>query len=455
MKKTAVKKPRKIIRRKLFNLTSPIFVETLLIMLTGAVDVFMLSRYSDETVAAGGVVNQLLNLVFILYGITTLGTSVLCAQYLGARQQKNVAQVIGVSLLANFVMGVLVSAGLFFFARPSLQLMGLNENLIGYGVSYMKIVGGFSFLQALSMTLSAILRSHNKAFYPMFVTLLINLVNVVGNYMLIFGNLGAPRLGIAGAGISTSVSRLIAVGLLAYLLFHKVTAIPPLKLFKPFPWDKIKNLLTIGLPAAGEQVSYNFSQVLITYFSVMLGTAALTARTYAMSIVMFSYVFSIAIGQGAAISIGHLIGEERDNAAFSVEKYSIKLAMLVTVCISLLTALIGTDIFKMLSANPEVISIGATVLYIDVLLEIGRAVNITSVNSLNAAGDVMYPFITGVIVMWGVATLLAYVLGIWWGWGLNGIWLAMALDENIRAAIFERRWKSRKWEDKSFVRRSA
>lgn len=305
------------------------------------------------------------------------------------------------------------------------------------------------------MALSAILRSHNKAYYPMFVTLLINIVNVIGNYFLIFGNFGAPRLGITGAGISTSVSRLLAVGLLSYILFRKVTPFPALKLFRPFPWDKIKNLLIIGLPAAGEQVSYNFSQVVITYFSVMLGTAALTARTYAMSIVMFSYVFSIAIGQGAAISIGHLIGEDRDNAAFSVEKYSIKLAMLVTVCISILTALVGTDIFKMLSSNPDVISIGATVLYIDVLLEIGRAVNITSVNSLNAAGDVMYPFITGVIVMWGVATLLSYVLGIWWGWGLNGIWLAMALDENIRAVVFERRWKSRKWENKSFARRRA
>ena len=450
----AVKRPRKIIRRKLFNLTSPIFVETLLIMLTGAVDVFMLSRYSDETVAAGGVVNQLLNLVFILYGITTLGTSVLCSQYLGARQKKNVAQVIGVSLLANLLMGLLVSAGLFFFAKPSLQLMGLDDNLIGYGVSYMKIVGGFSFLQALSMTLSAILRSHNKAYYPMFVTLMINILNVIGNYLLIFGHFGAPRLGITGAGISTSASRLVAIGLLAYLLFSRVTPFPSLKLFKPFPWDKIKNLLTIGLPAAGEQVSYNLSQVLITYFSVMLGTAALTARTYAMSIVMFSYVFAMAIGQGAAISIGHLIGEDRDNAAFSVEKYSIKLAMLVSVCISVLTALVGTDIFKLLSSNPEVISIGATVLYIDVVLEFGRAVNITSVNSLNAAGDVMYPFITGVLVMWGVATLLSYVLGIWWGWGLNGIWLAMALDENIRAVVFERRWKSRKWENKSFTRRA-
>ena len=72
-----------------------------------------------------------------------------------------------------------------------------------------------------------------------------------------------------------------------------------------------------------------------------------------------------------------------------------------------------------------------------------------------AAGDVMYPFVMGIIVMWGVATLLAYVLGIWWGWGLNGIWLEMALDENIRAVIFERRWKSRRWEDKSFVHHRA
>ena len=187
----------------------------------------------------------------------------------------------------------------------------------------------------------------------------------------------------------------------------------------------------------------------------MIGTAALTARTYAMNIVMFSYVFAIALGQGAAISIGHLIGADRDNAAFSVEKYSIKLSVIISVMISILTALAGTNIFKMLSANPDVIKIGAVVLYIDIVLEIGRAVNITSVNSLNAAGDVFYPFMTGVMVMWGVATLCAYILGVWWGWGLAGIWLAMALDENIRAVVFERRWKSRKWQSKAFTRRKA
>ena len=211
--------------------------------------------------------------------------------------------------------------------------------------------------------------------------------------------------------------------------------------------------MVVGLPAAGEQVSYNLSQVVITYFSVLIGTAALTARTYAMNIVMFSYVFSIALGNGAAICIGHLIGAEKDNAAYSVEKYSIWLSVIITVVISVFTALIGTNIFQLLSPNPEVVKIGAAVLYVDIVLEIGRAVNITSVDSLIAAGDVFYPFITGIIVMWGVATLCAYLLGVWWGWGLTGIWLAMALDENIRAVIFERRWKSRKWQTKAFARR--
>ena len=84
-------------------------------------------------------------------------------------------------------------------------------------------------------------------------------------------------------------------------------------------------------------------------------------------------------------------------------------------------------------------------------MEIGRAVNITAVNSLIAAGDVLFPFWTGIIVMWAVATLGAYVLGVKLGWGLNGIWVAMALDELIRAALFERRWRSRKWENKGFT----
>ncbi|RHR79062.1 MATE family efflux transporter [Odoribacter sp. AF15-53] len=445
-------KPKKTLRRQLFQLTGPIFVETLLIMLLGAMDTFMLSSYSDDTVAAVGVVNQLLNLVFLVFGVSTVGTSVLCSQYLGASQHANVRQVIGVSLLFNTLIGVMTSALLYFRAESLLKMMDLSPELVNEGLAYMQIVGGFAFLQAIALTMSAVLRSHNKAYYPMRVTLLMNILNIIGNYALIFGKFGLPQMGVVGAAISTSSCRGVALVLLLYITFGKVVPHFSFSSVRPFPWDKLKNLLHIGLPAAGEQVSYSLSQVVITYFTVMLGTAALTARTYAMNIILFSYVFSVALGQGAAILVGHLVGGDRADAAFVLQKYCLRLSIMVSISVAVITAACSKLIFGMLTANPEIIYMGVMILCIDVVLEVGRAVNILSVNVLNAVGDVTYPFVTGVIVMWGVATALSYVFGISFGWGLAGMWVAFTLDENIRAIIFVRRWNSRKWEGKTFTR---
>ena len=445
-------KPHKTLRWQLFHLTGPIFVETLLIMLLGAMDTFMLSNYSDDTVAAVGVVNQLLNLVFLVFGVSTVGTSVLCSQYLGAGQQRNVLQVVGISILFNTLIGLGTSALLYFRAERLLQLMDLSPELIHDGLRYMQIVGGFAFLQAVALTLSAILRSHNKAYYPMRVTLLMNVLNIIGNYALIFGKFGLPRLGVVGAAISTSSCRMIALAILLYITFGKVVPRFSFSCLRPFPWDKLRNLLHIGLPAAGEQVSYSLSQVVITYFTVMLGTAALTARTYAMNIILFSYVFSVALGQGAAILVGHLVGGGREDAAFLLQKYCLRLSIIVSISVAAVTALCSKFIFGLLTSNPEIIYMGVVILCIDVVLEVGRAVNILSVNVLNAVGDVTYPFVTGLVVMWGVATALSYVFGIWFGWGLAGMWVAFTLDENIRAVIFVRRWNSRKWVGKTFTR---
>ncbi len=109
-------------------------------------DTFMLSHYSDDTVAAVGVVNQLLSLVFLVFGVSTVGTSVLCSQYLGASQQANVRQVIGVSLFFNTLIGVTTSAFLYFRAEALLKIMDLAPELIDEGLAYMQIVGGFAFL---------------------------------------------------------------------------------------------------------------------------------------------------------------------------------------------------------------------------------------------------------------------------------------------------------------------
>lgn len=421
-------------------------------MMLGAVDTIMLSQYSDESVAAVGVVNQIVMFAFLIFEVINIGTSVLCSQYLGAKMQKNMVQVVGVALLFNLVVGLLISAILHYGATTLLGWMGLRPELLKYGIGYMQIVGAFAFFQAISFTISASLRSANKAIYPMLVTVLVNIMNIIGNYSLIFGKWGMPALGAEGAAISTSVARGVSMVVLFVILFRKHIPRFPLNYFRPFPWVELKNLLKVGLPSAGENMSYSFSQVVITYFINILGNNALATRTYTVNIVMFVYLFAIAMAQGGAISIGHLVGQKKIRAAYLLGKYVMRLSILVSLVLSCVWAASGHFIFSMLTDNQEIIKMGVTIMMVDIIVEIGRAVNIYATNALRSAGDVNFPFYVGVAVQWTVSVGFSYLFGIHWGWGLVGMWCAFLLDENIRALLFVKRWNSMRWARKGFIK---
>lgn len=437
--------------RQLTSLAGPIFIETLLVMMLGAVDTFMLSRYSDNSVAAVGVVNQLMNLVFLLFEVISIGTSILCSQYIGAGRRDKVIQVVGISLIFNLLSGLAISLGLYFFADDLLHMMGLRPDLMSDGLPYMKIVGGFAFLQAISLSLSASLRSADKAKYPMYVSVIVNVLNIIGNYSLIFGKFGMPALGVEGAAISTSLCRFASVVMLFVILFKKHIPSFPKELFLPFPWIELKNLLKIGIPSAGEHFSYSLSQVVITYFINMISNQALATRTYIVNIVMFTYIFALSIAQGGAILIGHLVGMKKINGAYAIGKRIMRLCTATSVTLSLMTAVFGKHIISMLTSDPWIISTGATILWVEILLENGRALNLFGVNSLRSAGDIYFPVLVGIVVMWGVQVVGSYILGISIGWGLVAMWVVFALDENIRGYIFLRRWNSFKWVGKSFL----
>ena len=438
--------------RQLTALAGPIFVETLLVMMLGAVDTFMLSRYSDNSVAAVGVVNQLMNLVFLLFEVISLGTSILCSQYIGARQRDKVVQVVGTSLLFNFFFGILVSIALLFLAEDLLMLMGLRPDLMADGQPYMQIVGGFAFLQALSLSLSASLRSADKAKYPMYVAMVVNVLNIIGNYALIFGKFGMPALGVEGAAISTSFCRFVSVVILFVILFKKHIPSFPKELFTPFPWVELKNLLKIGIPSAGEHMSYSLSQIVITYFINIISNQALATRSYVTNIVMFTFIFALSIAQGGAILIGHLVGMKKIQAAYTIGKRIMRMGAAMSVSLALLTALFGKQILSLLTSDPWIIATGASILWIEVFLEHGRALNFFGVNALRSAGDIYFPVNVGIIVMWTVQVIGSYVLGISMGWGLVAMWAVFALDEDIRGLIFVHRWNSFKRVGKGFLK---
>jgi len=442
------------VRKRLAALTGPVFVETLLVMLLGVIDTAMLGRYSDASVAGAGLVNQLINLIFLVFAMVSGGASVLCSQYLGARDKTSVKQVIGVSLLCSLAVGVFFSLLVTASGHALLSFMDLREDAMPHALAYLRVIGFGLCFPALNMTMASVLRSAGMAVFPMWVSLVLNLLNIAANYLFIFGNCGMPELGAAGAGVATVASRFVGTLLFAAYLWHALLQDFTFSMMRPFPWQKLKTLLTIGLPAMGEGLSYSLSQVVITYFINTLGTHALAARTYAMGIITFSFVFSMTLGMSGSIIAGHLIGEGHKQAALLIGRYCIRLAIAVSLAISVCSALAGRTIMGLISSNAEIIGMVAVVLWIDVVLEVGRAVNILCVNLLRAAGDVTYAFFVGLVVMWSVAAGLGYLFGIVLGWGLAGMWVAFALDENIRAVLLSRRWGSRIWMRKDLIGRT-
>lgn len=439
------------LKKELAFLTIPIFIETLLIMSLGAMDTFMLSRWSDEAVGAVGLANQIVTFCFIVFEVINLGTSVLCSQYLGAQLSKRMETVVGVSLVVNLIFGLLISAFLFIFASPIMSFMGLDGEMLDMGADYMRTVGCLAFVQALSMTLSAVLRSNNKAYWPMLIIGIVNILNILGNYALIFGKFGLPAMGVHGAALSTVTSRTVAMTILFIVVFRTTIARFPWEIFKHWPRREFANLMKIGLPSAGEQMSYSCSQLVLAYIITTLGMEALAARTYCVNIIMYSYLFSISISHAAAISIGHLVGAGHKTGAFTMGKYVMKVAVAVTLLMSIILAVSAPLFMPWLTDNAMIVSLCVSIFWIDVVLEIGRPVNILFVNVLQSVGDVNYPFYVGVIFMWTIAVGMAYLFGITFGFGLLGIWWMFALDENVRGVVFIHRWWSKKWMGKSFT----
>lgn len=440
------------LKRQLKVLTIPVFIEMALVMMLGAVDTVMLSRYSDNSVAAVGLDNQLISLVFLVYQFFSMGAAILCAQYIGAGLHKRLVQVVGMALAVNLMLGVAVSALLFFKAEALLHLMGLRPELMGDGLIYLRITGALSFFQALSLTFSASLRSADKVVYPMAVTGIVNVLNIIGNYALINGHWGCPQLGVEGAAIATATSRAVATLLLAIIHFKVHIPRFPMHYFRPIPWQELKNLLHIGIPAMSENISYSLSQVVITYFINQISNEALAARTYCVNMIMFVYLFCISITQGGDILVGHLVGQKRHQAAYILGNYFFRRSMIITVSGSIILALAGKSILSAFTDNPEIIAMGVWVLVIDVFLEVGRTANIFAVGTLRATGDAVYPVIIGIIFQWSIAVGLSYFIGIPLGLGLVGMWVGFALDENIRGIILMRRWRSGKWKNKGFVK---
>jgi len=423
----------------------PIFVEQALRMTIGAVDTFMVSHVSDGAVAAVGVPNQVIIFFLVAFNFIGIGTSVVITHHLGARDRPGADQIALNAIAVNTWLGVAFSASVYFLARLMLKGMQLPAELMGYGVPFLQLMGGTLFMESMNISMSAVLRAHGHTRNAMLVTLAQNILNVAGNCITLFGLFGCPRMGVLGVALSGVFSRCVSSVVLLVLLEHHTRLRMRAASFIEISWAKVRRILHIGLPAAGEQMTYWTAFMLVTTFIARMGSEKLEIQSYSLLIMRFAMLFSFSIGLGTEILIGHLVGAGLFEDAYKRLLGSVKMALVIVTCVMAAIASISPFLLGCFTKNAAIIAGATLLLRLSVLLEPGRVFNIVIISSLRATGDVGFPIKMAVLSMWCVWVPLAWILGVKLGMGLVGVWIAMITDEWTRGLLMYWRWKKRRW----------
>ena len=435
----------------LFKLGWPIFIQSLLSMCLGYIDTLMISRYSDTAVGGIGNANQITGFLTLAFSIISTATAVITAQYLGAKIRNKINTIYSVSMAFNLVLSLLISLIILIFNRPILKMMNVQKIMFEDASSYMVIVGGFIFLEAVFDIYSQIFRSNGKTKIGMVISIVMNLTNITGNYMFLYGPLKFLHLGVKGVALSTTISRVVAV-IIAIIYFKKnIDGSISIKYLIPFDFEIFKKLLLVGLPSAGENISYNVAQIILLMFINSLSAVAVNTRIYANILSSFAYLFSISSAMATSIIVGHLVGGKEYDNAYTKVLNTLKKAMVLSIIIAIINYIISPFTFGLFTDNSQVVSLGHKIMFICIFLEIGRCTNLVVINSMRAAGDIKFPTFLGMASMWGISVFGGYILGNVMGFGLQGIWIAMALDEIVRGIVVLARWINGNWRGKRII----
>ena len=435
----------------LLVLAGPMFFELFLNVMVNNVDTLMLSHYDEAAVGAVGNANTVMFMMNILFNVIATATSVVVAQYLGAKRFDKMNMIYTLAVAVNFVIGVILS-GAFCLANPLLmKFLHVSDTMRPYSMTYIYIVGGGGFLLAVYNVMLQILRCNGHPKIGLLITIGINVVNIGGNYLFLYGPLAYLNMGVAGVAIATVVSRLLAV-IAAFIFFicAKIGKIS-LRCLRPFPKRLLGKMIKIGLPTAGENLTYNLYQTTLLSFVNAMGDDAVNARAYCNTLIAFAMIFSNACAMSTQIITGHLVGAGKSEEAYKRVFRTLKISMPITIMLATINALYCRYTLQLFTENPNIIALGQMIMIVDIFVEIGRCLNMTFVCSLKAAGAYIFPLIMGLLCNWGLGLATGYVVGVVMGVGVAGIFMGTATDECIRGLIVMWYWYKKKWLGKSVV----
>jgi len=419
-------------------LAVPVIIENFLQVLLGMTDTYFVSKISGEAIGAVGMTNLFMNVLIAFFIAIGTGTVALTARAYGGGEKQKVSHIGTQAIALSLYVGIGFGLFLYLFSDGVLTVLGARGSMLTLARVYFRVVAVPSVALSLLMVVSNLFRAIGNTKIPLKVGVVMNILNILLDVLLIFGWGPIPGLGILGAGIATTLSRVFAAGLLLYLWIrdqHQPGVESCWKDYLLLKGNAPRGILSIGMPAGVEKLFMRFGQLLYGWMIIKIGTADYIGHNIAGTIESVSYLPAMGFGVAASTLVGQHLGAKDHKKAVQDGWSAFLMGSLFMILIAQVFFFGGEWLAMQYSQDPIVISKVRTVLKLIALFQPFLCSTVVISSALQGAGETRFPMYLTVIGIWGIRIVGVYVLGIRFGWGLLGVWISYATDIVFRGSL--------------------
>jgi putative MATE family efflux protein len=433
--------------REILKLAWPAIAENVLHTFIWVVDTAMVGRLGAQALSAVGLSGSVYWNVLWVFSAIAVGVMAVVARSVGAGDTRRAARAAGQALLISIALGIFFTLGTYVSAPLIFRLGGFENTVSAMGIEYLRIVGAGSVLLVLTKVGAGILRGAGDTRTPMFVAVVANTINAVGDYVLIFGLLGFPRLGVKGAAIATLIANLAGGILTLVALFQKRSriSIGVGELFR-IDMATVKTLVRLSIPAAVEETLTSTARILSSFMIASLGTVAFAAHQVTIAAESLSFMPGSGFSTASGVLVGQSLGAGKVDHARRVAYRSIRYAVIAMGGSALIFFSMPRIIVSFFTSDVEVMLLASTCLRIAGLEQVFIGIGDTFRGSLRGAGDTGSALKITAIGTWlvrlPVLALIIYVLR----FSLPAVWVGICFEWVIRAVLGQKYFSRGNWE---------
>lgn len=438
----------KVIMLSVISLALPAIAEMALHTAVGVADTIMISRLiSKEALAGSGFVNQIVFMLVFIFSSFNTGAVAMVARSYGEKNYKKLNKIAGQNISINIIIGIVIMILALVFSKEIFSIYDMEQAVIDYTHAYFSIiVYGVIFL-FVSFAGAALLRGVGDTKTPLYIALLANVLNIIGNYVLITGFWIFPEMGIAGAAVSTTLSRFVSASLFVYILFFKKYLIHISFKDLYFKGAVIKVLWKFSYPGAIEQALMQTSFVVTGVVVSSLDTLSEAAFRIIINIASLSFMPAVGISLAAAALVGKALGEKDVDRALKTGYSAALLGVLWGVFMSAILLLFPRQMILPFTAEESLIAISIIPLAVLAINQPLQNYMIVMSGALRGAGDTRSVMAITALRVWTLFVPITFVLVHFYGKGIISVWIAEIISFVVFCIVIHLRFAGEKWSE--------